>query len=107
MTKISTILQLIRDIILIGFSLVVMPSVYGRWYEEPVFLVIFGMGGLFLFLSTAELILLARKTKGKKYFYFNCAIQLFPTFIIAGLFPFLGIPLLILTIAVLVALRKR
>jgi len=105
----SKILQGLRDILLLVFSVLIMASSYGKWVEEPAHYVLFGIAALLLTLTLINMILLIRRTEGRGYFYFNAILQLIPSFILAGLPAVspVGLVLLLLNIAILITLRRR
>ena len=105
----SKILQGLRDILLLVFSVLIMASSYGKWVKEPAHYVLFGIAVLLLTLTLINVILLIRRVEGKRYFYFNTILQLIPSIILAGL-PIIspvGLVFLLLNIAILITLRRE
>ena len=103
----NRIMQYIRDIPLIPIGAVLMSTSYGKWVDEPAHYVLFGIAGALALLSVINIILLLAKVKRKGYFYFNAIFQLPVTFILAGLLPPLGLPILVLNIAILATMRDK
>lgn len=106
-SKLNKRLQLIRDAILIVFSIVIMSTSYGKWVDEPVHYVLFGMAAGLISLSVINIILILAKTQRRGYFYFNAIVQLPLDFILTGLGLFIGPVFFILNTAIIVTLRKE
>jgi hypothetical protein len=100
-------LQLLRNIFVLAFAAIVGPSVYPRFNEEPVFILIFAISAGLAILTAIDLALMAARLKNRAYFYLNSIIQLVPSFILAGMFPPGGLPLLLLNIAVIIMLKRE
>ena len=106
-SRLSRAVQAARDIVLLVFSAVLIGSSYGRWVQELVFLVLFIFGATLFTRSAINLALVAKNVRRKAFFYANSIVQLPITFILAGLLPVVGVPLLILNIVILVTLRRK
>lgn len=100
-------LQVVRDIAVLAFGVFLASAGYSQMNRELVFVVLLGIGVALVVLTLIELLLLARKTKRKAYFYFNAIIQLPPLFIIAGLLGIVGVALLVLNVIIIVVLKRE
>ena len=108
MRRISRILQVVRDVAVLVFSVVTVGSTLPKFYEEPVFLVVDSLGGLLLLLSVVDLILVAKNVKRKGFFYANSVIQLPVIGLFAGLFlGAFGLLFVALNIAILATLAEK
>lgn len=106
-SRLNRMLQYARDAVMLVFSVVLAATTYGKWVQEPVFYVAFGLGVVIVFLTVTNLALLVRKVKGRGYFFFNAIAQLPITFIIFGLLGVLGLVLMGLNIVVLITLKQK
>ncbi|MBI3841359.1 MAG: hypothetical protein HY297_05355 [Thaumarchaeota archaeon] len=107
--RISRVLQVVRDAVVLAFSLVVIGSTYGRWGEEggAVFLVVDALAGVLILLTVVDVLLVAKKVKRKGFYFFNSILQipilaLFVVFIL-----YVGVALLLLDVAVLATLPEK
>jgi hypothetical protein len=83
----SRVVMLVRDLLLIPFSLAIMASSYGKWIDEPVHYLLFYSCAALLVLTIPNLVLALVNVRRKAYFHFNAVLQIL-----------LGIPLLILIV---------
>jgi len=103
----------LRDAFVLVFSLFLAFAGWMQLGVEPVFAMLFAVGLFLAVLSVIDMALLARKTKRKGFFYFNCIVQLPISFIVAGLgafvlpFAFIGLLFLALNIAIIVMLKRE
>jgi len=105
-SRLNKILQGIRDAFLLVFSIVIMPTSYGKWVVEPAHYILFGIAAFFLVLTVINVILLLLKVKRKGYFYFNAIIQLIPAFLLTILL-IVPVIVLILDILIIITLREK
>jgi MFS family permease len=105
--RLSRAVQGVRDAVLLVFSVVISSSTYGKWTNEPVFLVIFPIGVILLVLTVVDIILLVGKLKRRSFFYANSIAQLPILLLFAGLLGVVGLVLFLLDAAVLVTLREK
>jgi hypothetical protein len=100
----SRITMLIRDLLLVPFSLAIMASSYGKWIDEPVHYLLFYACAALLVLTIPNLILALVNVRRKAYFYFNAALQILLS--IALLILMVGFVLIVLNIVIIVLLRR-
>ena len=105
-SRLNRSLALSRDAVVTLFSVVIIASSWGRWFEEPVFIVLDVLGAVFIVLSIVDVVMLARRGTGKRFYRWNAIYQIFPSLVLTGLLA-IGILFLILNIAVLLTLRER
>ncbi len=106
-TALNRKLQIIRDVLLIIFSIAVMSASYGKWPADPLNYVLFGVAAGMLSLTLMNVLLILIKTQKKRFFYFNTAVHVI---LLSALIWVIGLAmavLLILNIAVLFTLREN
>ena len=112
-SKTNKVFQLIRDIFLLLFSIIIMSTSKGvfRGEQEPVHYVLFFIAALLALLTLINILLLIIRVQNRFYFYFNAIIQIPISFIIAGLNPsifgFISLGLILLNIIIIITLRKK
>lgn len=104
--KASRIVQSIRDAILVVMTVALISTSIGPG-KEAVNYIFAGICGLILALTIINIILNALRVQGKGYFRGNSIFQLFIGIFLLGLFPPLGIVLIILSVAVLATLYEK
>ncbi len=106
-TALNKKLQIIRDALLIIFSIVVMSTSYGKWSTEPMHYVLFGMAAGMFSLTLMNVLLILIKTQKKRFFYFNTAVLAALLLALIWVLGFAIAILLILNIAVLFTLKEE
>jgi len=89
------------------FSFVLVASTYGKWVNDPVFLIVFPLAAILLALTVVNIILVAKNVKRKGFYYANSITQVPILFLFAGLLGVLGLVFIVLDIAVLVTLPEK
>jgi len=84
-----------------------MLSSYGRWTEESVYYVIFGLAAVFFSISAVNVILIMMGVKRKVYFYANTIAQVAVSFILVGLLGVFGVVVLLLDTGILLTLGEK
>jgi len=102
----SRIIQTIRDAILLILSLVLISTDIGPG-KEAANLLLAGISAAILVLTVLNIILNALKVKRKGYFLGNSIFQLLVGLFLLGLFPPLGVILVVFNLAVLATLREK
>jgi hypothetical protein len=107
MRRISRVIQTVRDVVLIGFSLLLISAVAsGSAKEAANYLVAFLSSGI-LVLTATNLTLNALKVKKKGFFYGNSVFQLVLGFFFLGLFAPLGLVYVLFNFAVIASLWEK
>ncbi|MBI3858715.1 MAG: hypothetical protein HY296_00530 [Thaumarchaeota archaeon] len=106
MRRVSRALLAVRDVGLLVFSFVIAGSSYGKWVNDPIFYIVFGLAAPLFPLSLVDVILVAKNVKRKAYFYINGIVQLPILGLFGGLFqPVLAF--LFLDIVILATLGEK
>ena len=102
--RLARVLMIGRDLLLILMAVALMPTSYGKWFDEPVHYLLFYTAGILLVLSIVDLPLAAANVRRKTYFYFNSALQLLASvpLMVLGV----GFILMILNIVIIFTLRR-
>jgi len=96
--------MLVRDLLLIPFSLAIMASSYGKWIDEPVHYLLFYSCAALLVLTIPNLVLALVNVRRKAYFHFNAVLQILLG--IPLLILIVGFVLIVLNIVIIVLLRR-
>ena len=100
----SRVVMLVRDLLLIPFSLAIMASSYGKWIDEPVHYLLFYSCAALLVLTIPNLVLALVNVRRKAYFHFNAVLQILLG--IPLLILIVGFVLIVLNIVIIVLLRR-
>ena len=100
----SRAVMLVRDILLLPFSLAIMASSYGKWVDEPVHYILFYACAMLLVLTILNIALAAVNIRRKAYFYFNAVLQIFLG--VGLLILVVGFVIILLNIIIIVLLRR-
>jgi MFS family permease len=106
MRKVSRVVQTVRDAILVVLSIVLISTDIGPEKEMANYFLA-GICGVILVLTVVNICLNAFKVNRKGYFYGNSIFQLVLSFLLLGLFPPLGIILLMFNFAVIASLTEK
>ena len=106
MRKVSKVIQTVRDAILVVLSAVLISTDIGPDKEMSNYFLA-GICGVILALTIINISLNALKVKKKGFFYGNSIFQLALSFLLLGLFPPLGIILLLFNLAVIASLYEK
>ena len=102
----SRIIQTIRDAVLLVLSIVLISTDIGPG-KEASNLLLAGISAVILVLTAVNIILNAFKVKRKGYFRGNSIFQLLVGFFLLGLFPPLGVILVVFNLIVLASLHEK
>lgn len=103
--RIRAAAHLVRDAVVTLFSAMLIATTQGS--EEMAATLLQGLGAVFIALSIVDVILVAAKRRARGFFVGNAVYQIIASFLIAGLFPPAGVPMLALNVVALVSLREK
>jgi hypothetical protein len=105
----NKVLQIIRDLVILVFSLLGMASSYGKWVTEQAHYILFYAAVIFFGLSTINIILLlVLRMQKLGYYKFNAIFQILLSLgLISTLFQITYAIHLILNIIVIATLKEK